>query len=253
VSNTAKKIDDVSDELLVRARKLVVNLENGNTESIESDIDELTRLRESDLFQELGKLTRQLHESLNNFEVDSKITNITESEIPDAKARLNHVISMTENAANKTMDALDSAMPISEKLEKRSQEIHEEWSKFRSREMSVDDFRKMSKKLDKFFPEIKDASQSMHSYMNDIMMAQDFQDLTGQIIRKVINLVQEVEDSLVELIKLSGKKTTEEEVKEISTQTSDSKGHGPQVPGIDHGSTVDSQDDVDELLSSLGF
>ena len=84
-------------------------------------------------------------------------------------------------------------------------------------------------------------------------MAQDFQDLTGQIIRKVINLVQEVEDSLVELIKLSGKKLSEEDQGALTEIVEEENGHGPQVPGVDHGNTVDSQDDVDELLSSLGF
>ena len=101
---------DVSDEMLERAKLLVKDIEAGKTEAVQDHIEELGRLRESDLFQELGKLTRQLHESLTNFEIDSKITLMTEKEIPDAKARLNHVIDMTEDAANQTMNAVDAKL-----------------------------------------------------------------------------------------------------------------------------------------------
>lgn len=248
----AKKSNTINQELLARAKSLVEKIEAGDSNGIETEIDELARLRETDLYQEIGKLTRQLHDSISNFEVDSRISGFAENDIPDAKARLNHVIQMTENAAHKTMNALDEAMPISDALLKHSVEIHSAWEKFRSRELSLDDFREMSRQLDQFFPEVENSSKVLCDYMNNIMMAQDFQDLTGQIIRRVINLVQDVEDNLVELISLAGKRDIVVEDK-VSEKEKDKIGHGPQVPGVDHGATVDSQDDVDELLSSLGF
>ncbi len=250
-------MDDTSkDEILLLAKKLVEDLENGDANSAQTDFEELARLRDADLYQELGKLTRQLHESLTNFQVDEKITILASSEIPDAKARLNHVIEMTENSANKTMNALDAAMPISQQLEADAHKVNSEWKKFRNRELSADDFRNMSKMLDDFFPKIAKSTCEINGYMTEIMMAQDFQDLTGQIITRVINLVQEVEESLVELVKISGKPAAEpgmEEGKMEKKAEDDSTGHGPQVPGIDHGTTVSGQDDVDDLLSSLGF
>ncbi len=250
ISEALQKDEEaLTEEMLVCARQLVVDIEQGNAEEVKNKLDELTRLREAELFQELGKLTRQLHESLNNFQVDSKIALITEQEIPDAKERLLHVISMTEDAAHKTMNAVDESMPLSASLLSSATEIHEEWKRFRSRELSVEEFRKMSHKLDDFFVSIESSTRQMHDNLNEIMMAQGFQDLTGQIIRRVISLVQDVEDSLVELIRLSGKRI----IDTGKVQREETQGFGPEVPGVDHGDTVEGQDEVDELLSSLGF
>ena len=261
----AERMDDENNkEILSLAKQLVADIEAGNTSSVPLQLEELARWREDGLYQELGKLTRQLHESLNNFQVDSKISFLAENEIPDAKARLSHVITMTEDSAHKTMNAVESAMPLSQDLEASAHRINNEWKRFRNRELSADDFRSMSKTLDDFFPEIAKTTCDINSYMTEIMMAQDFQDLTGQIIRRVINLVQEVEESLVELVKISGKPVaaaveakaeTSGSESETSAKTGDNDtvGHGPQIPGVDHGSTVNGQDDVDELLSSLGF
>jgi chemotaxis protein CheZ len=245
--------DTMNEEMLDNARELVTKLETGEVDQVRGLIDNLTRLKESELFQELGKLTRTLHESLANFQLDSKISSLTEEDLPDAKTRLNHVITMTEDAANKTMDAIDAAEPLSEELRKSSADIHEAWKKFRTRELSVEEFRKMSKRLDEFFPEIEKSSETIHAKLNEILMAQDFQDLTGQIIRRVITLVTDVEDNLVQLIKLSGSKYNAEEGASGKEEGKSAKGFGPAVPGVEHGSTVESQDDVDELLSSLGF
>lgn len=254
--------DDDKEEILSLAKKLVTDIETGDVTSAQIQLQELARRRDADLYQELGKLTRQLHESLNGFQVDSKISFLAESEIPDAKARLNHVIQMTEDSAHKTMSAVENAMPLSQQMEASAHKINDEWKRFRNRELSADDFRSMSNRLDEFFPEIAKRTCDINSYMTEIMMAQDFQDLTGQIIRRVINLVQEVEESLVELVKISGipADNAEAEVKETKGAdntakigSSDTVGHGPQIPGVDHGSTVEGQDDVDELLSSLGF
>jgi len=247
--------DGNKKEILILAKKLVEDLESGDAGSAQSDFDKLAKLRDADLYQELGKLTRQLHESLNNFQVDEKITFLASSEIPDAKARLNHVIEMTENSANRTMNALDVAMPLSQQLEADAHKINSEWIKFRNRELSADDFRSMSKVLDDFFPKITKSTCDINGYMTEIMMAQDFQDLTGQIITRVINLVQEVEESLVELVKISGDSMTDIDQAKLAAEKEKVQvsGHGPEVPGVDHGSTVSGQDDVDDLLSSLGF
>ena len=102
----AKKTD--SDLILEQARALVSELESGNADAAEQLIDELGRVREQNLFRELGKMTRQLHDALNSFAVDSRIISMAESEIPDAKARLNHVITMTEDSANRTLAAVET-------------------------------------------------------------------------------------------------------------------------------------------------
>lgn len=254
----ASKFDNIS--LLDQARSLVAELESGNTSAAERLLDDLSRKREQLLFKELGKMTRQLHDALNGFAVDSRIVSMTESDIPDAKARLNHVITMTEDSANRTLAAVENAFPIAGELQEQSNALHEKWSRFRNKDMNVDEFRDMSKEIDRFLDMTKDHAEVIHSNLSDVMMAQGFQDLTGQIIRRVITLVQEVEDNMVGLIRLSGRSYSE--LSDPSTEAAAKpappedlmQGLGPQVPGVSETSeSVSGQDEVDDLLSSLGF
>lgn len=236
---------------LEHAHKLIDSIESGNEEKARAVMDDLASLREMDLFREMGKLTRELHDSLNNFKLDSKIAGLAETEIPDAKERLNHVIDMTQEAADKTLSAVEEAIPMSDELKATSLELQSRWDKFKNRKLSADEFRELSRDLDEFFPKISNGTVVLNEKLNDILMAQGFQDLTGQIIRRVITLVRDVEEGLVDLIKMSGAPARKEEKKEGDK---DITPEGPVVPGVAHASeTVDGQDDVDDLLSSLGF
>lgn len=204
-------------------------------------------------------MTRQLHDSLNNFAVDARVQSLAESDIPDAKARLNHVIEMTESSANRTLNAVEDTLPIAEQLQSVANSLHEKWGRFRNKDMNVEEFRGMSNEIDEFLSVTRDNAGQIHTNLSDVMMAQEFQDLTGQILRRVITLVQEVEDNLVELIRLSGGEQAEVEPGTPASQdtkiTEDIlQGVGPQVPGVgDEGGAVSGQDEVDDLLSSLGF
>ncbi|HED19507.1 MAG TPA: protein phosphatase CheZ [Gammaproteobacteria bacterium] len=248
-----------STVLLDQARELVHELESGNMPAAESLIEQLSQIREQSLFQELGKMTRQLHDSLSNFALDARVQSLAESDIPDAKARLNHVIEMTESSANRTLTAVEATLPIAEQLQSVANTLHEKWGRFRNKAMNVEEFRSMSKEIDEFLSVTKENAGQIHNNLSEVMMAQEFQDLTGQILRRVITLVQEVEENLVELIRLSGGR--EEETGSatpavLETAMSDEvmQGIGPQVPGVeDGGGSVSGQDEVDDLLSSLGF
>lgn len=240
------------------ALRLVERLETGDRAGADEIIRQLRLPYERELFEELGKLTRDLHEALNSFRGDSRLIELTRDEIPDAKERLNYVVSMTEQATHRTLNALDESMPIAESLHERSAMLREQWSRFRNRELSVDEFRGLARELDDFLTQSGQETERLKSLMSEILMAQDYQDLTGQIIRRVIRLVQEVEENLVGLIRLSSgrldlpqaAKPVVEEVAETET-----RGHGPVVPNTQDAvaDVVSSQDDVDALLSSLGF
>ena len=93
---------------LEQAKLLVEYLENGDQDKANQLILDAASKEQSELFAEVGKLTRQLHESLKSFELDTRIADITTDAIPDAKERLNYVMEMTEAAANKTMDAIEA-------------------------------------------------------------------------------------------------------------------------------------------------
>ncbi len=247
---TNMKICDAAS--LESAKRLVEFIECGDERAAFDVLEELSAVRESSLFQDLGKLTRDLHNTINGFQLDSKISSMTENDIPDAKERLNYVISMTENAANTTLSAIETSMPISEELQTRVEKLYSSWGRFRQRDMAADEFRSLNHEIDEFFQWLTENVPSLHSNLSDIMMAQGFQDLTGQIIRRVIALVQEVEESLVGLIRITGQKmNTVQQVEEKKTPNITPT--GPVVPGVDKGDVVSGQDDVDDLLSSLGF
>lgn len=237
------------DPRLVLAKELIEKLADGDEARCGQILDELTKLRESQLFQELGRLTRELHEALNAFRLDSRLTNLASVDIPDAKERLNYVISMTEQAATRTLNAVEESRPICGELAKRSGSLHEEWQKFMRREMQAPEFRDLCKRLVEFLSWIGSSVPRVDANLSDVLMAQGFQDLSGQIIRRVITLVEDVELNLVNLIKLTGQKIAPAEAPIAEPGKLD----GPQIPGKNNTGAVSGQDEVDSLLSSLGF
>lgn len=246
-----------SDDRLQHARELVTALESGNESEVASLLNTLGAQHERSLFNELGRLTRQLHEALNGFRMDSRLSEITESEIPNAKERLSYVVSMTEQAANRTLNAIEDSMPRLSRINERSGELAGAWERFRSRELDVQEFRELSRDLSEFLGCAKEESTVVSAQLSEVMLAQDFQDLTGQVIRRVIDLVQEVEEGLVGLVRVAGERMVTsrptEEIPIAADNKNDSHGHGPVVPGVDKVDVVHGQDEVDDLLSSLGF
>lgn len=251
-----KKIAD--DGSLQLARELVEQLEAGDEEMVTKLLDDLARKRETGLFQEIGKLTRELHDALNSFHLDSRIASLTEHDIPDAKERLSYVITMTEQAAHRTLNAVEASLPIAEELQTRSHELRDKWARFRRKDMQASEFRALVPEIDSFLDLTSGHAEKLNSSLSDVLMAQDFQDLTGQIIRRVINLVKDVEENLVQMVRISGQRMRPVEGGSAGSDKAGkedlSRGIGPQVPGVDKGEdVVTGQDDVDDLLSSLGF
>ncbi|MCW9048043.1 MAG: protein phosphatase CheZ [Gammaproteobacteria bacterium] len=242
------------DLLLEKAQALIASIESSETtdEQLESQIDDINSLKDNHLFQELGKMTRDIHDSIMQFRMDSRISDLAETDIPDAKDRLEYVITMTEKAANTAMGVIEEGSPVAEKLGTQASVLKAQWQKFRNRELSVDELRSMGHDVEEYFDESERMMSKLLSGFTEILMAQDFQDLTGQIIRQVINLVNEIETNLVELIKIQG----ETQVKDESREKHDEAKilDGPQVPGKETTDNVmKGQDDVDDLLASLGF
>ncbi|MFN2308655.1 MAG: protein phosphatase CheZ [Gammaproteobacteria bacterium] len=246
----------LDDESLTQARQLVAELESGNATAASELLDDLARRRDSGLFQELGKLTRELHDTLNSFQMDARIAELTEHDIPDAKERLNYVITMTEQSAHRTLTAVEESLPIAEELQSRANALQDQWQRFRRKDMDVAEFRALVPEIDSFLELTNGHAAKLNARLSDVLMAQDFQDLTGQIIRRVITLVKDVEDSLVSLIRISGQRMAPAD-KAAATpgalRDDLARGVGPQVPGVDQADVVHGQDEVDDLLSSLGF
>ncbi len=234
-----------------RTRDLLAHLENNEIEDAQELIDTFATDGDDDLFVEIGKLTRNLHEALTNFQMDSRITDIAASEIPDAKERLNYVIQKTEEAANKTMDKVESCNQRSDIMAKDSEDLLLEWKKLYNRELEPGDFRKLCRKIEAHLEKNKNDADELHKELSEVLVAQDYQDLTGQVIRQVITLVHDVEQSMVNIIKMFGSMDGYNQAKDKSSSKV-----GVEGPVVNHDArddVVQNQDEVDDLLSSLGF
>ena len=237
---------------LEQAKSLVEYLETDQQDKADALVAEIQNPTHSELFAEIGKLTRQLHDSLNNFNLDSRLNDLATADIPDAKERLNYVITRTEEAANKTMDAVESIFPVVDKIANQVSAVNPRWTKLMNNEIDLKEFKNLCIDIDSLLVTTGKETQTIHSLMTDVLMAQDFQDLTGQVIRKVIDLVREVEESLINMLTAFGISSDNMKGK-AGPKVGDNLVEGPIVNTEDRDDVVEDQDDVDDLLSSLGF
>jgi chemotaxis protein CheZ len=237
---------------LEQAKSLVLFLESGQQEAADAVVAEIQNPINSELFAEIGKLTRQLHDSLTNFQLDSRLNDLATADIPDAKERLNYVITSTEEAANKTMDAVEAIFPVVDTISEQVEAVNPAWSKLMDNKLDLKEFKSLCLDIDTLLKNTGKETQHIHSLMTDVLMAQDFQDLTGQVIRKVIELVREVEDSLINMLTAFGI-SAEAMQQKSSTKLGENLVEGPIVNSESRDDVVEDQDDVDDLLSSLGF
>lgn len=241
------------------AKKLVILIENGDNQEAQELLESAGAQSSVELFAEVGKLTRQLHDSLNNFQLDPRIANMANEDIPDAQTRLTYVIEATEEAANKTMDLVDSCMPIAEKLHDGISKVLPEWNKLIARELQLGEFNQLVKEMDNFLKGGSEDSAKLTGLLTEVLMAQGYQDLTGQVIRRVIELVKEVEDNLVYMLTMFGgveSKDGAEAIEKPNKSENEAdmvKAEGPILDADSREDVASDQDDVDDLLSSLGF
>jgi len=237
---------------------LKVSVDNGDYRDALDQIRELDMMRDQSLYREVGRLTRSLHEAIQNFHIDAHNAEQQAelSKMADASDRLAYVVKMTSQAANRTLDLVEESMPLSGEIRDQARQIGKEWQRFRRREMEPTEFRGLCKRLEQFLDQVAGNADRVSPNLSEILLAQDFQDLTGQVIQKVTTLVREVEENLVKLVVMaSNVDRITGIVHDLSTegeQQPSTDGVGPQIDA-DREDVVSSQDDVDDLLSSLGF
>ncbi|MET0126680.1 MAG: protein phosphatase CheZ, partial [Pseudomonas caspiana] len=229
---------DLESTLKSNARQLVNSLEQGNFGEAVQLINELNKARDRGLYHEVGKLTRELHNAIVNFQLDPRMPHAKEvSQISDATERLNYVVTMTERAANRTMDLVEQSAPLVNDLSSEADALSEDWGRFMRREMGADAFRELAKRIELFLARSQRDSSKLSGHLNDILLAQDYQDLTGQVIKRVTQLVTEVESNLLKLVlmasqvdRFAGIDHDHEELRaEQNKQKSTSHGEGPQI------------------------
>ncbi|GIZ12159.1 protein phosphatase CheZ [Pseudomonas sp. NCCP-436] len=255
-------LGDLESTLKSNARDLVDSLEQGNFGAAVQLINELNKVRDRGLYHEVGKLTRELHNAIVNFQIDSRMPHAQElSQISDATERLNYVVTMTERAANRTMDLVELSAPLVNGLSDEARSLSAEWGRFMRREMGAEGFRELAKRIELFLARSERDGQKVSGYLNDILLAQDYQDLTGQVIKRVTQLVTEVESNLLKLVVMASQVDRFAGIQHdhavlraaVEERKESSRGEGPQIRADKRDDVASSQDDVDDLLSSLGF
>lgn len=238
------------DLRLIKARELVHFLEKSDEASALKVIDEITNVRNTELFNSIGRLTRDLHNALSGVGEGTAVNQLTEFDIPDAKERLNYVVSMTEQAADKTLGAIEEILPRCDQLHDRSARLAAIWRRYASGDMPEDEFHSMSDVIKTFLIKSETDSDEMRKKLKEVLIAQEYQDITSQVIGRVIRLVEDVETSLIRVLRLSN---MEGDVDQSKTTRVEDELEGPQIPGHKSSTAVSGQDEVDDLLSSLGF
>lgn len=249
----------IEGALVEQAKALLAQLENGDSLEAMKTITSLHSSRDRFLFQEVGKLTRSLHTAIVNFHIDSGFdeSSMTEmSRMEDASERLNYVIKLTERAANRTMDMVEETMPISSSLGDKARQLKPDWERLMRREMKPEEFRVLYHSVASFLDMATSEASKIDSNLSNILLAQDYQDLTGQVIKKVITLVQEVQTNLVHLVRMAGTIDQLAGIRHEPAQRPEINpihAEGPIINPEKRDDVVSGQDDVDALLSSLGF
>jgi len=235
---------------LEQAKNLVAVLEQGNVASANRILEDVSQEIQQDIFESVGKLTRDLHSTISQDSIDERFSSLVSSCLPDAKERLNYVVEMTSEAANKTMDAVDECVPLAKKHQVTVTDILPSWERLKDCKIKVGEFRMLRDRLDTYFAESVEDAEQLNDKLNDIVLAQSYQDLTGQVLQKITELVLDVETNLISLLKLLGKYDDESELKRVDNCI---ETDGPVVPKTKQHDVVAGQNDVDDLLSSLGF
>ncbi|WP_025916237.1 protein phosphatase CheZ [Herminiimonas sp. CN] len=201
---------------------------------------------EKPMYERLGGIVRILHDSIRELGQQHPFNSLN-THIGDAQDRLAYVATLTEQAANKVLNATDVGMPAQETLSNSAKEMNARWTDMFDGKLSVEEFRLLADDTRSFTSSVVEVAEGEKARLLEIMMAQDFQDLTGQLIKKVVTITQAVERELAKLLW----DNAPDAIKDKPPAQKDAEVdlmQGPAIPSAAMG-----QGDVDSLLDDLGF
>jgi chemotaxis protein CheZ len=198
-----------------------------------------------DVFRRVGSLTRKLHDALRELGYDKSVEHAVNA-LPDARARLNYIADLTGKAAEKVLAAVEASQKLNDDVSARAAELDRQWDRLYNNEMSLEEFKSHARENREFMKEISQCSGQLGGHLTDIMMAQDFHDLTGQVVNRIGNMAQGLEEQLVQLLLDTTPPDQRKQVEETFL-------NGPAINAEGRADVCSNQSQVDDLLESLGF
>lgn len=194
------------------------------------------------MYEGLGHVVRALHDALTYVGADDALAEATH-EFPSARERLIHVAELTEAAANTVLNKVDETLPVQQKIESEANSLAKQWDSTVVESMSKEQLHALGAQTRAHLASSCHASTTMQQALNDIMMAQDFQDLTGQLIKKVVAVLERTEKDLLNLL-ISGAPADK-----VAALPKQEELAGPGAVGA----VAMDQSDIDAMLADLGF
>jgi chemotaxis protein CheZ len=198
-----------------------------------------------EVLSRIGHMTRALHESLRGLGLD-KLIEKAASDIPDARDRLDYVARLSEDAAKRVLDATDAASPLQDGIDSSAVELTRAWQSLLDSGEGSPEWRALAERTIVSLNESRTAVGATKGHLMDIMMAQDFQDLTGQVIKRITGIAQNLEKQLVQML-------VDFAPAEVRREFDNGLLNGPQINPEGNTEVVADQGQVDDLLDSLGF
>jgi len=197
------------------------------------------------VFAQVGNMTRHLHNLLRELGLEKTLEKVAR-DIPDNRDRLNYIAAMTAQAAERTLNAAETAQPIQTQLGATASDLAEKWDRMFAKQLGVAEFKALVRDTRNYLRAVPTQTEATQTQLMQIILAQDFQDLTGQVIKKVLDAAQTLEKQLIALLLETTPEDKRQAVKPGLLE-------GPIVDSSGRSDVVTSQEQVDELLESLGF
>jgi chemotaxis protein CheZ len=211
----------------------------------------------------IGQLTRTLRDSMRELGLDKQVEAAAQA-VPDARDRLRYVAAMTEQAAERALNAIEKAQPMQDAMQREAQSLEARWSEWYDSPLAQGEAGKLLAETRTFLQSVPERTQATNAQLLEIMLAQDFQDLTGQVIKKITEVVYLIEQQLLGVLLENIAPERREQFAASaaalmsSTQMSPTGSpeallNGPQINPEGRSDVVQDQGQVDDLLASLGF
>lgn len=197
------------------------------------------------IFERIGSLTRNLHDALKELGYDKQVEQAV-GVLPDARARLGYIAKLTGQAAETALSKSEEGVEIQNQVASQATQLGNRWDDVFSGKLGVGEFRDHAEQTQQFLKQLSERASATSGLFSDIMLAQDFHDLTGQVVNKIVSVAENLEAQLVKLLldATPPERRNEKETEWLS---------GPVIDATGRDDVVSNQAQVDDLLASLGF